>query len=232
MRWALVPAKLGAEAKRRLAPGLDVAHRRSLARAMLADVLRALRRAPSLDGVALVGRGAAIAAMAEEMGVTAIAERGAGSLNEAVAEGVRACVARGATTLLVAMADLPLLRASDVEAMLAGGTGEGVVAAASRDGTGTNLLLLRPPRAIPTSFGPGSLELHREAARRAGLPFLVRRLAGPALDVDTPGDLEILRASPRLAGESRRAIASFEPTSSDPSASRSSRGRPSRPSSR
>lgn len=213
MRWALVPAKLGAEAKRRLAPGLDVLQRRALARAMLADVLRALRRAPSLDGVAVVGRGAALADLAREMGAEAIAERTAHSLNEAVAEGVRACVARGATSLLVAMADLPLLRAADVERMFESAPGEGVVAAASRDGTGTNLLLLTPPRAIATSFGPGSLALHRAAAELAGLPFRVRRFAGPALDVDTPEDLAILRSSRSLAGESRRTIAEIPPTS-------------------
>ncbi len=232
MRWALVPAKLGAEAKRRLAPGLDVAQRRALARAMLADVLDALRRAPSIDGIAVVGRGAILAALAREMGVDAIPERAAGSLNEAVAEGVRACLARGATSVLVAMADLPLLRARDVEAMLATGRRDGVVAAVSRDGTGTNLLLLRPPRGIATAFGPGSLALHRAAAERAGFPFRVRRLAGPALDVDTPEDLAILRRSRALAGESRRALRGMVATSSAPSASRSSRGRPFRPSSR
>jgi 2-phospho-L-lactate guanylyltransferase len=231
MRWALVPAKLGADAKRRLAPGLGVVERRVLARAMLVDVLDALLRAPSIDGVAVVGRGAALAELAGSMGVTAIPERRARSLNEAVSEGVRACSARGATTVLVAMADLPLLRARDVEAMLATGRKDGVVAAVSRDGTGTNLLLLRPPLAIPTAFGPGSLALHRAEALRAGVPFRVRRLAGPALDVDTPGDLGVLLASRTLGGESRRAIESFA-TSSTPSASRSSRGRPSRPSSR
>lgn len=232
MRWALVPAKLGADAKRRLAPGLDVVHRRELARAMLVDVLDALMRATSLDGVAVVGRGAALADLAGEMGAVAIAERRAHSLNEAVAEGVRACAARGATSLLVAMADLPLLRARDIEAVLAAGRDDGVVAAVSRDGTGTNLMLLHPPRAIPTSFGPGSLALHRAAAERAGIPFRVRRLAGPALDVDTPEDLRILRASRSIGRETRIAIGRFGSTSSAPSACRSSRGRPSRPSSR
>ncbi|MFM8410606.1 MAG: 2-phospho-L-lactate guanylyltransferase [Alphaproteobacteria bacterium] len=232
MRWALVPAKLGADAKRRLAPGLDVAARRALARAMLVDVLDALLRAPSLDGVAVVGRGTALAELATAMGAVAFPERRARSLNGAVAEGLRACTARGATSVLVAMADLPLLRARDVESMLAGRSGDAVVAAVSRDGTGTNLLLLHPPRVISTAFGPGSLELHRAAASRAGVPFVVRSLAGPALDVDTPSDLAALRASRTLRGETRRAIEAVAATSSAPSASRNSRGRPSPPSSR
>ena len=156
MLWALVPAKLGAEAKRRLAPGLDVRRRRVLARAMLVDVLAALRASPSIDGVAVVGRGAPLDALAAELGVTAVAERTASSLNEAVAEGLEACVARGAVAVLVAMADLPLLRVDDVERMVAVSRDTEVAVAVSRDGTGTNLMLLRPPGAIATAFGTGA----------------------------------------------------------------------------
>ncbi|MEY4950836.1 MAG: 2-phospho-L-lactate guanylyltransferase [Pseudomonadota bacterium] len=230
MLWALVPAKLGAEAKRRLAPGLDVGRRRVLARAMLVDVLAALRASPSIDGVAVVGRGAPLDALAAELGVTAVAERTASSLNEAVAEGLEACVARGAVAVLVAMADLPLLRVDDVERMVAASRDTEVAVAVSRDGTGTNLMLLRPPGAIATAFGTGSLALHRAAAQAAGRSFAAHDVPGAALDVDTPEDLALLRASAVLAGASRDALGGFAPTSSVPSASHSSRGRPSRPS--
>src|SRR5262249_9551226 len=55
MIWAIVPAKPGADAKRRLAPVLAPAERERLAQAMLRDVLTALRGARCLAGVAVIG---------------------------------------------------------------------------------------------------------------------------------------------------------------------------------
>ena len=49
--WAVVPVKLFARTKRRLAPHLASHEREALARAMLADVLSALARTHSLAGV-------------------------------------------------------------------------------------------------------------------------------------------------------------------------------------
>lgn len=72
-----------------------------------------------------------------------------------------------------------------------------------RHGTGTNGLLLAPPRAIDPSFGPDSCERHRELARVAGAACRIERLPSLLLDIDTGEDLAVLRE--RLAGERVRA---------------------------
>jgi 2-phospho-L-lactate guanylyltransferase len=74
----------------------------------------------------------------------------------------------------------------------------GVVAVIpDRHGTGTNGLLMAPPDAIGPAFGPDSCERHLDRAGRAGWRPVREGLPSLALDLDTPDDLEELRA--RLA---------------------------------
>ena len=119
MVWAIVPARLGPNAKGRLAAVLGERDRSRLARAMLVDVLTALAEAPSLDGIAVVSRDAAVLRIARTAGAIAIREAAAGSLNAAVAEGIAAVATQHrAQAVLIAMGDLPLLAADDVEGAL------------------------------------------------------------------------------------------------------------------
>ncbi len=226
MVWALVPAKLGAEAKRRLTPVLAPAERRYLVRAMLSDVLVALRAARGLGGVAVVSRDAAALSLAASLGAMALREQAARTLNEAVAEGIGACVTRGAQGVLIAMGDLPFLRPEEIERLLEALPERGAVAAPSLDGTGTNLLAVRPAGALPTRFGPDSLALHRAEAARAGLPLAICPLRSAALDVDTPEDLARATATDGWAAATREWLRSVGATSSAPEACRSRRDLP------
>jgi 2-phospho-L-lactate guanylyltransferase len=193
--WAVVPAKLGDEAKVRLGSALPASERARLAHAMLSDVLRALGEARRIAGIALVSRDEVARHMAAERRALLVDEPETGGLNGAVAAGVDACVRAGADSVLIAMGDLPLLEAREVDRLLDHLPAHGVVAAPSFDGTGTNLLALRPPHALRTAFGPASLALHRRAAAAQGLPFYEVALPGAALDIDTPGDLARLLAA-------------------------------------
>ena len=95
-------------------------------------------------------------------------------------------------------ADLPLARPEDVAAILAAARpAPSAVLVPSHDGTGTNAMLLRPPRAIAPRLGPGSLARHLALAARRGVA--VQRLERPrlALDIDTPRDLAALIAPRR-----------------------------------
>ncbi|MBY0276961.1 2-phospho-L-lactate guanylyltransferase [Candidatus Binatia bacterium] len=210
MLWALVPAKLGPAVKTRLGAVLSPDQRLALARAMLCDVFTVLTSSPSLAGIAVVTRDDAVATLAEEIGVTTLRETHAGGLNEGVAQGIAALRARGASGVLVVMGDLPNLTAADVAQTIAALPERGVVLVPSRDGTGTNMLAARPADVLPaTSFGPGSLALHRAAT--VSLPTVLLPLRGAALDVDTVDDLEMLLRGGAAGEATRDALADLTP---------------------
>ena len=65
-----------------------------------------------------------------------------------------------------------------------------------RHGTGTNALLLTPPDALDAVVRPGQLPApRRERPGRAGPPHEVVEVPSLALDIDTPEDLDALRAA-------------------------------------
>ena len=101
------------------------------------------------------------------------------ALSAAIADVVRAPL------VAVISADLPLLRAEDVEELLSATPERGIAIARALDG-GTNAVAMRPPGLVPTRFGePGSSAVHAAL----GVPHVVVDLPGLAFDVDTPEDL-------------------------------------------
>ena len=68
MMWAVLPVKGLDGAKQRLGAVLTPRQRRDLSRAMVEDVLEALSAVRILDGIAVVSRDPAVAAMAERYG--------------------------------------------------------------------------------------------------------------------------------------------------------------------
>ena len=95
----------------------------------------------------------------------------------------------------IVSADLPLLRAEEVTALIAATPDPGIAIARAGDG-GTNAVSMRPPRALRTCFGePQSAALHARLAHEAGLEHALVDLPGLAFDVDRPEDLARLRAA-------------------------------------
>jgi 2-phospho-L-lactate/phosphoenolpyruvate guanylyltransferase len=198
--WAVVVARIANGAKSRLAPVLSPAQRRSIALSMLSDVLRVASRA--VDGVVAVVDDADARREACLQGALAVDDPHPGDMNAAIRLGVSAAQARGAQTVIVLPADIPLISGSDLESLLAwaGRAPRAVVIGASRDGDGTNALLLRPPDVIAPSFGPPSVHRHVQAGITAGAFTRVVPGLDLALDVDTPADLAALAQS---AGRAR-----------------------------
>lgn len=104
--------------------------------------------------------------------------------------------------LLTIAADLPLLRPEDIRGMVELSTRYPVVLAPSREGTGTNAILVRPPLALPYLFGPGSLQRYQQTARQLHLSSTLYHSIGLALDIDTIDDLDDLYELQILSGES------------------------------
>jgi 2-phospho-L-lactate guanylyltransferase len=191
---AAVPVKDLAHAKQRLLPVLDPVERRALARAMLADVLRALR-APPLDAVWVVTREPETAALARALGAEPLAEAENRGHTAAVAAAQTEAARCGARVFLTVPGDVPCLTPGEVQALVAAASpAPCAVLAPSRSGLGTNGVALAPPAAMRLRFGEPSFDGHVDTARAAGLGPRVLRLPGLALDIDAPEDLAALLA--------------------------------------
>ncbi len=156
---------------------------------------------------------------ARAQGAIVIDDTAQAGQSAAVTLGVERALSEEMQRALCVPGDCPTLDPHDLEALLSqldghahgsddgtGGVGLGepeVVIVPDRHGTGTNGLLLTPPDAITSSFGPGSCERHRTLALAAGVVCRIERPASLLLDIDTGDDLAALRA--RLAAERVRA---------------------------
>ncbi len=186
--FAVVPVKDLLGTKSRLKPILNPGARAGLTLYMMGRVVSALKEA-GVENVCVVSPDRVVLGEARERGTEPLLQESRG-LNPALEEGRRWAVGRGASSLLVLPADLPLLDAGDVGAVLEGVGKEGSVVI-SPDGShvGTNALLLRPPDALPFAFGPGSYEAHLRSARERGLEVRVCERPHLSFDLDTAEDL-------------------------------------------
>jgi 2-phospho-L-lactate guanylyltransferase len=188
---AVVPVKDLRGTKSRLKPILDPGARAGLTVYMMGRVVAALREA-GVDNVCVVSPDRIVLEEATERGAEPLLQESRG-LNPALEEGRRWALARGASVLLVLPADLPLLDAEDVRAVLRCAR-EGPSVTISPDGAhaGTNALLIRPPDALPFVFGPDSYEHHLRAARERGLDVQICERPHLCFDLDTAEDLASL----------------------------------------
>jgi 2-phospho-L-lactate guanylyltransferase len=178
MSWtAIVPLNYGRDCKTRLASLLSPAERSALVEAMARHVLEELSAIPAIGQVALLSPERPPFA-----GDSWIADGGRG-LNAELAD-ARARFP-GSATLFI-HADLPLLAAADVMALLAAAGEKGAAIAPDLAGTGTNALAIADDRAaFAPAFGPGSFAAHRAALPGAAIVTT----EGLGLDVDEPESL-------------------------------------------
>jgi 2-phospho-L-lactate guanylyltransferase len=100
-----------------------------------------------------------------------------------------------ASALAILPADVPLVTVETLHEALR--TLGAVVLARSAEGSGTSLLLRRPPRAIPARFGPDSFRRHMELAAERDLPVAIVERPELSFDVDRPDDILTLLADGR-----------------------------------
>jgi 2-phospho-L-lactate guanylyltransferase len=193
MRVVAVPVKSLSRAKTRLSPALTGLERGALTLAMLEDVLDAALSVPGWETWVI---------SPDEVALEVAAGRGARPIPEAkppLANAIRQVEAKakqdGATALAVLPADVPLVTVDTLHEALR--TLGAVVLARSADGSGTSLLLRRPPRAIPARFGPDSFRRHLELAAERALPVSVVERRELSFDVDRPDDILTLLADGR-----------------------------------
>jgi 2-phospho-L-lactate guanylyltransferase len=175
---AVVPLRLGAPRKSRLASCLSAAEREKLADQLFAHVTRVVSNHPDVARTIVLSP-----VRPQSSGACWRADSGRG-LNaelETLREELRA------EDLLVVHADLPLLIAEDVTAMIDASRHTGVAIAPDHTQTGTNAVAIQNERSFTFAFGMGSFAAHLQSA---GETSLVRRI-GLALDIDRPEDLDL-----------------------------------------
>lgn len=187
---ALIPVKTLIRAKSRLAPYLNQQQREKLVLEMLRHVIEVLTQCQQLGQVSVVSADRQVLQLARSWGARPLVEELVGH-NSALFAAAKRLTAEGAEALLTISGDLPLLSVEDVETLILKLQHADVVLAPSRDGTGTNALLVRPPLVVPYLFGVDSLERYLRAARYRGLKADIYCSEALGLDIDTVDDMRV-----------------------------------------
>jgi 2-phospho-L-lactate guanylyltransferase len=193
MRVVALPVKSLSRAKTRLSPALTGLERGALTLAMLEDVLDV--------ALSVLGWETWVVSP-DEVALEIAARRGARAVPEdkpPLANAIRQVEAlakkQDASALAILPADVPLVTVDTLHGALR--TLGAVVLARSADGSGTSLLLRRPPRAIPARFGPDSFRRHLQLAAERDLPVAIVERPELSFDVDRPDDILTLLADGR-----------------------------------
>jgi 2-phospho-L-lactate guanylyltransferase len=205
---ALIPVKGFRNAKQRLSRILSSAARELLAETMFRDVLRQVRIARGLVGTFVVTGDDQVAAMASALGAEVIREAEERGETSAVDFARQELQSAGWEAVLIVPADMPLVRAADIEQVLARvlerATAPFALLVPSHDRLGTNGLLLAPPGVIKLRFGYDSFSFHMGQVTAQGLPIRYMENEHMALDIDEPKDLEQFLSYGLNDGESTR----------------------------
>jgi 2-phospho-L-lactate/phosphoenolpyruvate guanylyltransferase len=163
---------------------------------MAEDVLQALAAAPGLAGILVVTADPAAAAIAVRCGARVTTEGARAGHTAAVAAAARRLKAEG-LGMLALPGDIPLLAPDDIAQLLeTRRRPPAFTIVPARDEMGSNAVLCSPADAVPLRFGAESFFPHLHAARARSIEPRVLRLAGIALDIDTPEDLALFRTTP------------------------------------
>jgi 2-phospho-L-lactate/phosphoenolpyruvate guanylyltransferase len=193
MKALLIPVKDTTSAKTRLAKLVSGEERSRLAWAMFEDVSQAIATARKPDRIVLVSSFAPAIERARELGWDILREESQTSESTSVDWASRVLGERGFDTVMRLPADLPLVRGEDIDELLSIELeSPGALLVPSRDGTGTNAIIRKPPALFPSRFGPDSLALHKQEAARVGVGCVIVNNARIALDIDEPGDVKLL----------------------------------------
>jgi 2-phospho-L-lactate guanylyltransferase len=186
---ALIPVKSLLTAKSRLAPSFTQQQRERLVLDMLHHVLCILLDSELFEKVSVVSSDKQVLERAYLWGAQAVVEEYHGH-NQALYAAALREMSEGVRTLLTISADLPLLTTQEIRCFFEQSLQHDVVLAPSRDGTGTNAIIVHPPLAVPYVFGQGSLQNYIEAAKQKHLSYSKFNSIGLALDIDTIDDLD------------------------------------------
>ena len=186
--FVIIPVKRLDNAKSRLSSLLTDDERKQFCLKMLEDVLRTVKSTKRAHETVVVSKDPMVSEIAKNFDAAYLKERKTG-LNKTVSEAIDWCVKRGATSVLFLPADIPLVAPTDLNRIFTLREKASMVISPSRNGKGTNALLLTPPNVSPTFYGPRSFQRHIKEAKKLKISFHRYRSPRIALDIDTVEDL-------------------------------------------
>lgn len=175
---------------------LKPVEREQLTVAMLKDVLFVLRRSRQVRSVTVVSADKNARSISRRFGADFLWEGKRRGLNKGLKLAISNSERRGASSVLVIHSDLPLLKPREIDEFLEQSQGFSVSLTPSKDGSGTNALLMRPPRVIRPVFGRDSFRRHLSLAMKKNARSRILRFRGISFDVDKPRDLVDLMRRP------------------------------------
>jgi 2-phospho-L-lactate guanylyltransferase len=182
--FAIIPVSRFSQAKTRLSPTLTPLERENLLKAMLKDVIRALK--PTVDEVVVISSDLDVLNFTDDLEVTCLQEEGDRDLNGALTQAIEWC-SHLCTQVLIVPSDVPLLRKSQVKEILELALKWPLIIAPAKGG-GTNALLC-PTKGINMKFGDCSFFRHLEEAEKSGILRYIYDSFYLSLDVNTAEDL-------------------------------------------
>jgi 2-phospho-L-lactate guanylyltransferase len=193
MRALLLPVKDLRNAKQRLVDILSPEERFTLAHAMLADTVHAMRGVKRADTIFVVTNYEPAMQAARENGWQILSEDRQISESVSVDDASHRIASLGFSAVLRIPLDLPLIQSRDIDELFAiEFNAPAIVIVPSRDGTGTNAILRTPPTLFPSHFGSGSFAKHCAEADAARAQIHHRRNERLEMDVDDESDLRTL----------------------------------------
>jgi 2-phospho-L-lactate guanylyltransferase len=186
--FVIIPVKRLDDAKSRLSALLTHDERKQFCLKMLEDILRTVKSTAIIHQTVVISKAPEVFNIAKNFEATYLNESENG-LNEAVSEAINWCIRRESTSVLILPADIPLVTSTDLDRMLALREKVAIVISPSRNGKGTNALLLTPPNVCDTFYGPYSFQRHLKEASKRKTSFCKFKSSRIALDIDTVKDL-------------------------------------------
>ena len=150
---AIVPVNVPSKSKKRLSCRLDANQRASLTIAMLTNVLIALKKSDSVGSVTVVCADRRLQMLVEGCAATFLWEGRRRGLNPALNLAMKEVTSDSA--VLIIHADLPLLTSDDVDDLVRRTRNYSLTLVPSKDGTGTNAILMQSPKYDQTCVWQG-----------------------------------------------------------------------------
>ncbi len=188
--WIAIPIKPFSSGKSRLAKHLSVQQRLLLNKNLAENTLSVCKSVKGVERILVASHGKEMHRFAVKNGVDFI-EEPPGGINFALDAAANHAREQQVSRLLIVHADLPSIRAVEIETLINACSNDPCVCIVSdHHHTGTNALMMCPPGVIPFLFGEGSYAKHLQAAHNRQVEIHTVPLPSLSFDLDTIDDLE------------------------------------------